>query len=652
VYGEEANMSVARNLTRKLLCDHLLEGNLVAGEEVNLAVDQILIEDATGSMTALQFEVLEPDRVSVPLAVMYVDHNVLQIDDKNMDEHRFLQSFSAHYGIHYSRPGNGISHYVHLERFARPGELLVGADSHSTMAGALGMFAVGAGGLDVAVAMAGHGFSVECPKIVGVELRGKLPAWVQSKDIILELLRRYGVRGGVGRVFEFTGEGVSALSVTDRGTICNMITELGATAAVFPSDEQTRKWLEAQRREDDYVPLAADSDASYDETEVIGLPELEPLIAKPTSPGNVVPVREVAGTGTVQVCVGSSVNSSYEDLATAAAVLRENVVDPRIEMTVTPGSRQILDTISRSGVYQDLVAAGARMLEPVCGPCIGVGQAPSAGVPSVRTFNRNFPGRSGTSGDEVYLCSPATAAATALRGEISDPRELGEPPTITPAPSDPNMDDRQILAPPPREEARNVEIVRGPNIVPPPEGEPLAEALEGRVVIVVGDDVSTGDMAPDGTLGMSLWSNIPECAKYMFRRQDPEFHDRALEWGGGFILGGHNYGQGSSREQAALAPLHLGIRAVIAKSFARIHRRNLISQSILPLLFREEGDYVRVSQGDTLKIEGVREAITVGEQTLMVNVDDGTRIGLEIGLSPREREVLLAGGTLKFLRGE
>jgi aconitate hydratase len=652
VYGEEANMSVARNLTRKLLCDHLLEGNLVAGEEVNLAVDQILIEDATGSMTALQFEVLEPDRVSVPLAVMYVDHNVLQIDDKNMDEHRFLQSFSAHYGIHYSRPGNGISHYVHLERFARPGELLVGADSHSTMAGALGMFAVGAGGLDVAVAMAGHGFSVECPKIVGVELGGRLPAWVQSKDIILELLRRYGVRGGVGRVFEFTGEGVSALSVTDRGTICNMITELGATAALFPSDEQTRKWLEAQRREDDYVPLAADSDASYDETEVIGLPELEPLIAKPTSPGNVVPVREVAGTGTVQVCVGSSVNSSYEDLATAAAVLRENVVDPRIEMTVTPGSRQILDTISRSGVYQDLVAAGARMLEPVCGPCIGVGQAPSAGVPSVRTFNRNFPGRSGTSGDEVYLCSPATAAATALRGEISDPRELGEPPTITPAPSDPNMDDRQILAPPPREEARNVEIVRGPNIVPPPEGEPLAEALEGRVVIVVGDDVSTGDMAPDGTLGMSLWSNIPECAKYMFRRQDPEFHDRALEWGGGFILGGHNYGQGSSREQAALAPLHLGIRAVIAKSFARIHRRNLISQSILPLLFREEGDYVRVSQGDTLKIEGVREAITVGEQTLMVNVDDGTRIGLEIGLSPREREVLLAGGTLKFLRSE
>jgi aconitate hydratase len=644
-------MNAPRNLTRKLLGDHLLEGDLVPGEEMDLTVDQILIEDATGSMTALQFEALGADSVVVPLAVMYVDHNVLQIDDKNMDEHRFLQSFSSHYGIQYSRPGNGISHYVHLERFARPGELLVGADSHSTMAGAVGMFAVGAGGLDVAVAMAGYGFSLECPKVVGVELRGELPSWVQSKDIILELLRRYGVRGGVGRVFEFTGEGVSTLSVTDRGTICNMITELGATAAVFPSDAQTSEWLAAQRREEDYVPLAADPDASYDENEVIELPQLEPLIAEPSSPGNVVPVREVAGTQTVQVCVGSSVNSSYEDLATAAAVLRENIVHPRIEMTITPGSRQILDTISKSGVYQDLVAAGARMLEPVCGPCIGVGQAPSAGVPSVRTFNRNFPGRSGTSGDEVYLCSPATAAATALKGEISDPRELGEPPTIAPAPSDPNMDDRQILDPPPPEEARNVEIVRGPNIVPPPEGRPLPEELEGRIVIVIEDDVSTGDMAPDGALGMSLWSNIPECAKYMFRRQDPEFHDRALEWGGGFIVGGHNYGQGSSREHAALAPLHLGIRAVIAKSFARIHRRNLISQSILPLLFREEDDYERVSRGDTWKIEGVREPIAAGEQTLVVNTDDGTKIELEIRLSPREREVLLAGGTLKFLRG-
>jgi aconitate hydratase len=643
-------MAEPQNLVQKLLAGHLSAGDLVPGEEIDLAVDQILIEDATGSMTALQFEALEVDRVAVPLAVMYVDHNVLQIDDKNMDEHRFLQSFSARYGVHYSRPGNGISHYVHLERFAKPGEVLVGADSHSTMAGAMGMLAIGAGGLDVAVAMAGYGFSLECPKVVGVELHGELPDWVQSKDVILELLRRYGVRGGIGRVFEFTGEGVAALSVTDRGTICNMITELGATAAIFPSDERAREWLADQEREADYAQLAADPSAAYDETEIIDLSTLEPLIAKPHSPGNVVRVREVAGTKTVQVCVGSSVNSSYEDLAIVGAVLKEGIVHPSIEMTVTPGSRQILDTISRGGVYQDLVAAGARMLEPVCGPCIGVGQAPVSGEPSVRTFNRNFPGRSGTPGDEVYLCSPATAAATALTGEISDPRELGEPPRIAPAPSNPAMNDRHILAPPPSEEARSVEIVRGPNIVPPPEGNPLPETMEGRVVIVVEDDVSTGDMAPDGALGMSVWSNIPECAKYMFRRQDPEFHDRALEWGGGFIVGGHNYGQGSSREHAALSPLHLGIQAVVAKSFARIHRRNLIGQGILPLTFADESNYERVSQGDTWEIEGVRETVESGETKLIAKSEAGEEITLEASLLPREREVLLAGGMLKHLR--
>jgi aconitate hydratase len=643
-------MAEPRNLVQKLIAGHLLAGELAPGEEVDLTVDQILIEDATGSMTALQFEALEADRIDVPLAVMYVDHNVLQIDDKNMDEHRYLQSFSARYGVHYSRPGNGISHYVHLERFARPGEVLVGADSHSTMAGAAGMLAIGAGGLEVAVAMAGYGFSLECPEVVGVELRGTLPDWVQSKDVILELLRRYGVRGGSGRVFEFTGEGVASLSVTERGTICNMITELGATAAVFPSDERVREWLDTQEREDDYTPLASDPEAVYDEIEVIDLSELEPLIARPHSPGNVVPVREVAGTKTVQVCVGSSVNSSYEDLAVVGAVLRDSIVHPSIEMTVTPGSRQILDTISRGGVYGDLVAAGARMLEPVCGPCIGVGQAPVSGEPSVRTFNRNFPGRSGTPGDEVYLCSPATAAATALEGEISDPRELGDPPEITPASRNPTVDDRHILAPPSLEEARSVEIIRGPNIVPPPEGNPLPETLEGRVLIVVEDDVSTGDMAPDGALGMSVWSNIPECAKYMFRRQDPEFHDLALEWGGGFIVGGHNYGQGSSREHAALSPLHLGIRAVAARSFARIHRRNLIGQGILPLIFADEDDYEKVSQGDAWRIEGVREAVSSGETELVAKSESGEEIPLEARLLSREREVLLAGGMLKYLR--
>ncbi|MDQ3834200.1 MAG: aconitase family protein, partial [Actinomycetota bacterium] len=364
-------MAEAQNLAQKLLAEHLLTGDLVPGEEIDLAVDQVLIEDATGSMTALQFEELKVDRISVPLAVMYVDHNVLQIDDKNMNEHRYLQSFSARYGVHYSRPGNGISHYIHLERFAKPGEMLLGADSHSTMAGAVGMLAIGAGGLDVAIAMAGYGFSLECPKVVGVKLLGELPGWVQAKDVILELLRRYGVRGGGGKIFEFMGEGVATLSVMERGTISNMITEMGAISAVFPADERVREWLDAQQREEDYMKLFADEGADYDEIEVVHLSELEPLIARPHSPGNVVPVREVAGTKTIQVCVGSSVNSAYEDLAAVGAVLKDEIVHPSIEMTVTPGSRQILDTISRSGVYQHLVAAGARMLEPVCGPCIG-----------------------------------------------------------------------------------------------------------------------------------------------------------------------------------------------------------------------------------------------------------------------------------------
>jgi aconitate hydratase len=643
-------MPEPRTLTRRLIEDHVSSGPVRARDEVDLRVDQILLEDATATMAAMQFEELGADRVAVPLAVTYVDHNVLGIDQRDIDDHRFLQAWSARRGLRYSRPGNGISHYVHLERFACPGQVLIGADSHTTMAGALGMLAIGAGGLDVAVALAGHGYPLRVPQIVGVELRGELGDWVQAKDVILELLRRRGVRGGRDRIFEFTGDGVAGLSATERGTICNMIVETGATTAVFPADERVREWLAGQGREDDFTPLAADPGAEYDEIEVVDLAALEPLIALPQSPGNVVAAAEVEGTPVAQVCVGSSVNSSYEDLAVVAAVLEDAVVDERVQLTVTPGSRQILDVIARGGVYGTLVAAGARILEAVCGPCIGVGQAPPAGVPSVRTFNRNFPGRSGTDGDAVYLCSPATAAATALRGEIADPRSLGRPPRLRPIDPAPEIDDRQIIVPPSPEDAEAVEIPDVESIVAPPKGRALPDAIEGRVVIVVGDDVSTGDMAPDGALGMSLWSNIPECAKYMFRRQDPEFHDRALEWGGGFIVGGHNYGQGSSREQAALAPLHLGIRAVIAKNFARIHRRNLISQSILPLLFREEGDYERVSQGDTLKIEGVREAITAGGQTLMVDTDDGTKISLEIRLSPREREVLLAGGTLNFLR--
>src|SRR5947209_8599060 len=420
---------MAEMLVAKLLHSHLVDGLLVQGKEVQLRADQVLLEDYTGTMACLQFEALGVDRVQVPFAIQYVDHNVLQLDWKDQDDHRYLKSVCARYGLVYSPPGNGICHYLHLERFARPGLVLVGADSHTTMAGAVGMFAVGAGGLEVALCLAGHPFSVPAPRVIGVELRGKLGPWVQAKDIVLELLRRRGVRGGVGCVFEFFGEGVPTLNVTQRGTICNMVMETGATTGVFPSDARTREWLAAQRREDAWAPLAADDDAAYDELETLDLPNLEPLIACPSSPGNVVAVREVAGTPVGQVCVGSSVNSGYEDLALVGAVLRERIVDRGLVMTVTPGSRQIQDRIIRSGTYADLVQAGARMLEPVCGPCIGVGQASGSGIVSVRTFNRNFPGRSGSDDDAVYLCSPATAAATAFKGVITDPRELGaEPP--------------------------------------------------------------------------------------------------------------------------------------------------------------------------------------------------------------------------------
>jgi len=464
-------MAGPQTLTEKIISEHLVGG---VDEEIELRVDQILLEDATGTMACLQFEQLGLGRVAVP-TVSYVDHNVLQFDDKNPEDHAYLRSWAARYGALYSRPGNGIAHYLHLERFARPGWVLVGADSHTTMAGALGMLAIGAGATEVAVAMAGRPYTVERPVVVGVELRGALAPWVQSKDVVLELLRRRGVRGGRGRIFEFHGDGVATLSATDRGTICNMVMETGATTGIFPSDERTRAWLADQGREDEFVELAADPGVVYEELETIELGELEPLIALPSSPGNVVPVREAAGTATKQVCVGSSVNSSFEDLAVVAAVLRGRSVHPELDLTVTPGSRQILDTIVRAGVYSDLVAAGARMLEPACGPCIGMGQAPAAGAVSVRTFNRNFPGRSGTPGDRVYLCSPATAAATALRGEIADPRDLGEPPVLEAPPGDSGLDDRQIVRPP---YPRGILVDQGLDDRFLAEGQLLPEALE------------------------------------------------------------------------------------------------------------------------------------------------------------------------------
>jgi aconitate hydratase len=613
-----------------------------------LSLDQVLIEDATGTMTGMQFEPLGIERSRVPLALCYVDHNVLQIDEKNKEDHLYLQAFCARAGIHYSRPGNGISHYVHLERFARPGQVMIGADSHTSTAGAMGMLAIGVGGLEAAVGLAGRPFEMPPPTVVGVELTGELPDFVQAKDVILELLRRRGVRGGVGCVFEFHGPGVATLSVTERGTICNMVVETGGTTGVFPSDDRTREWLELQERGDQFEPLAADDGAKYDESEKIDLGELVPLVALPSSPGDVVPVAEVEGTELAQVCVGSSVNSSYSDLAIVGAMLRDTVAHPDIDLTVTPGSRQVLDTIVQSGVYGELVRAGARMLEPICGPCIGAGQAPPRGRASLRTFNRNFPGRSGTPGDQVYLCSPATAAASAVTGRITDPRAMDRV-VMTPAPERLRIDDRHILAPAPPEEADGIELPRGDNIVRPPEGREPEDTLEGPVLIVVGDDISTGDMAPDGTVGMALWGNIPACARYMFRRLDRSFHDRALEADGGFVVGGHNYGQGSSREQAALSALHLGVRAVIAKSFARIHRRNLALNGIAPLRFADEGDYDGVSEGDELRIEGVRGALESGEAGVTARIGD-REVELAFELLPGEAEVLLCGGLLKAIR--
>lgn len=643
---------MADNLVTKIFKEHMVGGSLEPGEEVALRIDQTLLQDATGTMACLQFERMGVERVRVPFAVQYVDHNIIQLDHKNPDDHRFLQAFAARYGIHYSRPGNGICHYLHVERFARPGATLLGADSHTTSSGALGSIAIGAGGLDVALVMAGQPFQTPAPKVVGVELTGRLPDWVTPKDVILELLRRRGVRGGLNRIFEFYGEGVATIDVTGRTTICNMIAELGATTGIFPSDGRTREWLAAQQREDDFVELAADEGATYDEHEHIALDELEPLIAKPHSPGNVVKVEEVAGTKAAQVCIGSSVNSGFEDLAVAAAVLRGKTVHPDLVMTVTPGSRQILDSIARTGVYSDLVLAGARMLEPVCGPCVGMGQAPPSDSVSVRTFNRNFPGRSGTMNDHVYLTTPTVAAATALRGVITDPRELGDYPELPEAPANPEVDDRQILAPAPPEEAKGIEIPRGPNIKPPPEAPELPGSLECTVTIVVEDDISTGDLAPDGVEVMAYRSNIPEIARYTFRRFDPEYHRKAQEMAPGFIVGGHNYGQGSSREHAALAPLHLGIRAVIAKSFARIHRRNLISQGILPLRFKDESDYERFEQGQRWELPEIRERLERGDGEVPLRSESGEEITLLAEFSPRERDILLAGGVLRMLRRE
>jgi aconitate hydratase len=639
------------SLARTILEEHLERGDLTPGSEIALRVDQTLAQDATGTMAMMQFELFGEERVRVETAVVYVDHNILQIDFKNPDDHRFLQAMAARYGAWFSRPGNGICHYVHCERFAKPGQTLIGADSHTTQSGSCAMIAIGAGGLDVAVCMAGHPFELPAPKIVGVFLENELQRpWIQAKDVILELLRRRGVRGGRGCVFEFTGPGVHTLTYTERGTIANMIAELGATGAVFPSDDETRSWLEEQERSDDFTEMPTGGTGDFDEEEHIDLAALVPLVAKPSSPGNVVPVEELVGTPIQQVCIGSSVNSSYADLAICGAVMRgQRISESLVSATATPGSRQILDQITRSGTYVDLLMAGVRMLEPACGPCVGMGQAPPSGANSLRTFNRNFPGRSGTADDQVYLCSPAVAAASMLTGVISDPRELDAPEIPERPGARPEVVQKHILAPAPEEGAASIEIPRGPNIFPPPEQKELPDTLVGRVLIVAPDDISTGDLSPDGATVMAYRSNVPAIAEFTFQHRDKEFAKRAHEWGGGFIVAGDNYGQGSSREHAALAPAQLGVRAVIAKGFARIHRRNLIAQGIVPLLFKDQADYDKAELGQTWHIPNLH-AIAEGEDELEVEVEGGETFIVTHDFMPREREIVVAGGLIRYLR--
>jgi aconitate hydratase len=647
--------SMAENLTRQLLREHLADGELTPGSAISLKVDQALLQDATGTMALMQFEQLDVPRVKVERAVQYVDHNVIQLDYKNPDDHRMLQALCRKHGIDYSRPGNGICHYVHIERYARPGEILLGADSHTTTSGALGMIAIGAGGLDVAVALAGYPYEVACPEVVEVHLAGSLRRpWVQAKDVILELLRRLSVRGGKNKVFEFTGAGTADLSVPERGTIANMIAELGATSAVFPPDANTHEWLRRQQREDDFAEMAADQGCEYDDRVEIDLDELAPLVAKPQSPDNVVSAEELAGTPVEQVCIGSSVNSAYLDLALPGAVLADGGrrVHERCTATATPGSRQILAAIADSGVYGQLLEGGVRMLEPICGPCVGMGQAPPSGANSLRTFNRNFPGRSGTPDDQVYLCSPAVAAVSMLHAEIRDPREEGEPPDLLEMPElKPYADDRHIFPPAPDEEAERIEIPRGPNIKAPPEHTPLEETLAAKIATVQPDNISTGDLAPDGVIVMSYRSNIPAIAEFTFQHRDKGFRERIRGWGSGFIVGGHNYGQGSSREHAALAPLQLGVRAVFAKSFARIHRRNLVAQGILALTFEDEADYERAEVGQTWSLPNVRSELQKGAAKITAQIEEtGDELTLVHDFADKERAILIEGGLLRYLR--
>lgn len=635
------------NVAKKILKGHLKSGELKAGKEIGIAIDQTLTQDATGTMAYLQFEAMGIPRVRTKLSVSYVDHNMLQEGFENADDHRFLQSIAAKYGIYFSRPGNGICHQVHLERFAVPGATLLGSDSHTPTSGGLGMLAIGAGGLAVALAMAGEPYFLPMPKIVQVKLMGKLRPWVSAKDIILELLRRLTVKGGVGKIFEYSGDGVKTLEIPQRTTITNMGAELGATTSIFPSDEMTLDYLKRQNRERVWKKFEADPDAEYDEVVEIDLDELEPLIALPHSPDNVKKVSELKGTKVQQVCIGSCTNSSYRDLMVVAGILKGKKVHPEVSLSINPGSKQVLEMIAENGALKDIISAGARILENACGPCIGMGQAPSSKGVSIRTFNRNFEGRSGTKDANVYLCSPEVAAVSAIKGEITDPRRSGKAIRVKMPPKF-IINDNMII--PPSKTPEKVEIKRGPNIKPLPEMTPLPDTISGRVLIKVADNISTDHILPAGAKVLPLRSNIPAISEYTFSSVDKEFVKRAKEWDGGFIIGGQNYGQGSSREHAALAPRYLKIKAVIVKSLARIHRANLINFGILPLMFANESDYDSFDMGDEVKIESVRENLLSGKDLVLKNITRNKKILLKNDLSLREKQVIVVGGTLNFIK--
>ena len=634
------------NLATKLINSHLISGNLEENSEISIRVDQTLSQDATGTLSYLQFEATGTDRVKTDLSVSYVDHNMLQADYRNADDHSYLQDVAAKYGIYFSRPGNGICHQVHLERFAVPGTSLLGTDSHTPTCGAIGALAIGSGGLDVAVAMAGGPYFLRMPKIVGVELTGSLRFGVTAKDVILEMLRRLTVRGGIGRIFEYYGSGIKTLTVPERSTIANMGAELGATTSIFPSDNVTKQYLEKQDRGSKFVQIESDEGAHYDEKLTINLSELEPLISCPDSPDLVVPVSQVSGTKVDQVAIGSCTNSSYSDLMEVANVLKGRMVHPDVTMSLSPGSRQVLQMISANGALADIVSAGVRLLESACGPCAGIGQVPRHGAVSVRSFNRNFPGRSGGLHNGVYLTSPLVCAVTALKGEIVDPRDfLGEGTKYITIPEKYLTDDLAII--PPADDPSSVDIRRGPNIKPIPRKDPIATVFTGQVLIKLEDNISTDHILPAGTVTLALRSNIPAISEYVFSYIDSEFVNRVKNSGKGFIVAGENYGQGSSREHAALCPSYLGIQAVIAKSFARIHKDNLINYGVLPITFKDYNDYDELLLDNNIEIIDIVDLLETNQTQLTVsNITAGQHFKCDLEITARQREILLAGGLI------